>query len=307
MHVIYETVHGSRAYGLATPASDLDKKGVFVASPRELHGFRGGPEQVEPEKERVLYEIRKFFGLAIACNPTVIEILFTEPEDRLVVTEEGERLLANRERFLSKRARDSFGRYATAQLKRIETHRRWLLKPPEKKPERADFGLPDGRPLVTKDQRGAAEALLEKGTLAESDIPPNFVDALAREKRFAAAMNEWEQFESWKKNRNPDRAALEAQFGYDAKHASHLIRLLRMAAEILERGRVIVRRPDADELRAIRAGSLTYDQLMEKTAELSARVESLAATSALPERPDDDALDALCAEIVGRVLAKGAA
>ena len=57
------------------------------------------------------------------------------------------------------------------------------------------------------------------------------------EKRFAAAMQEWEQYESWKKNRNPDRAAMEAKFGYDAKHASHLIRLLRMATEILEHGR----------------------------------------------------------------------
>jgi len=29
--LIYETIHGSRAYGLATETSDTDRRGVFVA------------------------------------------------------------------------------------------------------------------------------------------------------------------------------------------------------------------------------------------------------------------------------------
>lgn len=306
MTVVFETVHGSRAYGLATPASDLDRKGVFVPTASVLHGFLGGPEQVEPEKERVLYDVRKFFTLALACNPTVVELLFTEPEDHLVVTEEGRLLLENREAFLSRRARDSFGRYAVSQLKRIETHRRWLLQPPEKKPERADFGLPEGRALVPKEQRGAAEAMLEKGTLSESDVPPNFIDALAREKRFAGAMAQWEQYQSWLKNRNPARSELERKFGYDTKHAMHLVRLLRMGAEIVGAGRVIVRRPDADDLRRIRDGALTYDQLMAETTKLADELDALASRSPLPERPDESRLDELCADLVARVLRRTA-
>jgi len=42
-----------------------------------------------------------------------------------------------------------------------------------------------------------------------------------------------------------------------------LVRLLRMCHEILTMGKVIVRRPDAEELLAIRDGVYTYDQLME--------------------------------------------
>ncbi|HUR26759.1 MAG TPA: nucleotidyltransferase domain-containing protein, partial [Planctomycetota bacterium] len=302
MVVVFETVHGSRAYGLASATSDVDKKGVFVPDARVLHGFTPGPEQVEPEKERVLYDVRKFFALAEACNPTVIEILFTDPADHVSVTEEGRLLLEARGMFLSRRARDSFGRYAFSQLKRIRTHRRWLLEPPAKKPERKDFGLPESEPLIPKEQRGAAEAMLEKGTIAALDIPPNFLDALAREKQFAAAFTEWEQYQSWLKNRNPDRAELERKFGYDAKHASHLIRLLRMAAEILERGEVIVKRPDAEELRAVRAGALSYDALVAEAERMEARLDGLAKASALPERPDHDALDALCATIVERTI-----
>lgn len=304
MVVVFETVHGSRAYGLESPTSDVDKKGVFVPDARVLHGFTPGPEQVQPEPERVLYDVRKFFALAEACNPTVVEILFTDPSDHVNVTEEGRLLLKQRDVFLSRRARDSFGRYAFSQLKRIRTHRRWLLEPPAKRPERKDFGLPESEPLIPREQRGAAEAMLEKGTIAASDIPPNFLGALSREKQFASAFTEWEQYQSWLKNRNPARAELERKFGYDAKHASHLIRLLRMAAEILERGHVIVKRPDADELRAVREGSLSYDALVAEAERMESRLDALTKASPLPDRPDHDVLDALCAELVERVLSR---
>ena len=38
--VIYETVHGDRAYGLATPASDVDVNGVIVGPWSWYSGFR---------------------------------------------------------------------------------------------------------------------------------------------------------------------------------------------------------------------------------------------------------------------------
>jgi hypothetical protein len=41
-----------------------------------------------------------------------------------------------------------------------------------------------------------------------------------------------------------------------------LVRLQRMAIEILDHGEVRVRRPDRDELLAIRGGALSYDELL---------------------------------------------
>lgn len=87
--VIYETIYGSRAYGLATETSDTDLRGVFVPPPLAFMGFAAQPDQIEPSAERVLYEIRKFFRLAAACNPTVIEVLFTDPQDHVTVGAEG--------------------------------------------------------------------------------------------------------------------------------------------------------------------------------------------------------------------------
>jgi uncharacterized protein len=297
--LIYETVHGSHAYGLATEASDVDQKGVIVGPLAWYMGFRGGPEQIEESADHVRFEIRKFMRLAAGANPTLIEVLWTDPADHLVVTPAGERLLAARSSFLSRRVKDSFAGYALAQLKRIKTHRRWLLSPPKEEPTRRGFGLPD-EPLLSRDQMGAAEALVERD-VDRTELTPNFLAALAIEKRYRGARKEWEQYRTWLRDRNPARAELEARFGYDTKHAMHLVRLLRMAVEIARTGEVIVKRSDREDLLGIRAGRMSYDELVLHAEELSEEVKSAAETSPLPEAPDEDALDALCVSIVEEV------
>jgi predicted nucleotidyltransferase len=297
LNVIFETVHGSRAYGLATETSDTDLRGVFIPPAQSFTGYLEQPDQIELNPERVLYEIRKLFRLGAACNPTVIEILFTDPADHVRVSAEGERLLARRQEFLSRRAGDSFGKYGLAQLHRIRTHRRWLLSPHERKPERSDFGLPL-RPVLPRDEQGAVDAMLGDGRLSAADLPASFLDVLDRERRYRQALREWQQYQEWLRSRNPRRAELERQHGYDTKHAMHLVRLLRMAKEILARGEVLVRRPDGEELRAIRNGALSYDALVDHAEALAREIQSLAESTALPAAPDEHELNAFCAELV---------
>ena len=299
--LIYETVHGSQAYGLATPASDVDLKGVLVGPAGWYHGYLGGPEQVELSGDHVRYELRKYFRLAAAANPTVLELLWTPQECHVHITPAGERLLAAREQFLSLRVKDSFSGYAMSQLGRIKTHRKWVMNPPQKEPQRADFGLPE-RAQISRDQLGAVEAMLADRRLEPVDLSTNFLDILERERRYRTARKEWDSFLSWQRTRNPRRSELEAKFGYDTKHALHLIRLLRMGLEIVATGRVLVRRDDRDELLGIKAGALSYDELMTRAETLGQQVHAAAATSPLPAAPDDAALDTLCADIVASVL-----
>ncbi len=302
--LIYETVHGSQAYGLARQGSDVDLKGVCVG-PRDWYfGFRGGPEQVELSPDHVIYELRKFMRLAAASNPSLLETLFTRPEHHRHVSPAGERLLAARQQFLSQRAGASFTGYALSQLKRIRSHRRWLLEPPKGAPEREAFGLPEKR-LLPRDQLQAAQALEERGQLSSATPSADFLEAIRRERSYGAALRNWQQYRAWKRNRNPARAALEAQFGYDTKHAQHLVRLLRMGLEILRSGTVHVHRHDREELLAIRAGSWSYDALLAHAEALQAEVPAAVASSPLPESPDVEALDRLCVQIVEEVLRAG--
>ena len=299
--VIYETVHGSNAYGLARAGSDVDVKGVMIGPAAWYFGWTGGPDQVDLSPDHVRYEIRKFFRLAVDANPTVLELMWTRPELHRVVSPAGERLLAAREGFLSRRVAERFGRYALAQLKRIRTHRSWLLSPPSGAPTRAQFGLPE-RTVIPADQLAAAEALLDEGDGEAADVSPNFIELLNREKRYKSAQAQWRQYNDWVRNRNPARSDLEARFGYDTKHGMHLVRLQRMALEILDSGTVNVFRPDHEELLAIRDGAWSFDELEVQTAEMATRIDAAVLVSHLPPHPDEAALDRLCVELVAAHL-----
>jgi hypothetical protein len=243
--------------------------------------------------------------------------------------------------FLSRKAQHTFSGYATAQMKRILTHRRWLLNPPAEAPKRADYGLPQ-QTVIPKDQLAAAESQivkkLENWDVDLDEFDPatrlrlreqlaeilaemgwtedqryraaarslgyseNFLLLLDRERQYRARMTEWQQYQHWKKHRNPKRAELEARYHFDSKHAMHLVRLLRLCREILATGEVHVKRPDAAELLAIREGAWTYEQLMEWTERQHHELAELAKTSPLPKAPDRHALDELCQELVRRAL-----
>lgn len=299
--LIFETLHGSRAYDLAREGSDWDYKGVLIGPKAWYFGFDSAPEQIEHGPDHVHFELRKFCRLAEKGNPTLLETLFTDPADHRVCTRLGERLLAARGQFLSKRVAGSFGGYALSQLKRIKTHRRWLLTPPTAAPTRAAYGLPE-RSVADPEQLGAFEAMEQRGTLEAMDVSANFMELLVRERSYRSARKEWTLYRTWLAQRNPARAALEERFGYDTKHALHLVRLMRMGREILSTGEVIVKRPDRAELLAIRDGAWSYDALIERAEALHAQILVAERASSLPEAPDHAALHSLCIELVEAAL-----
>ncbi len=131
----------------------------------------------------------------------------------------------------------------------------------------------------------------------------NFIDIMQKERMYTNAKREWDQYQNWKKTRNPARASLEEKFGYDTKHAYHLVRLMRMCREILTTGKVIVKRPDREELLAIRNGAWSYDKLLEFAALEEASINELYnTTTLLPKFPDKSKLDKLCIELVEKSL-----
>ena len=70
------------------------------------------------------------------------------------------------------------------------------------------------------------------------------------------------------------RKLLVEQFGYDVKHAAHLIRLLRSACEFLETGEMRVDRSaiDADELKAIKRGEWARERVVREAEALFVRL-----------------------------------
>jgi hypothetical protein len=163
-NTIYLTRHGSWAYGTNIATSDIDIKGMSFGPREHYLGFQYTFEQAEQKEptDLVIYELTKILKLAANCNPNCIEILFTEPEDHLIVTPAGQRILGIRDSFLSKRAYYTFVNYAADQMKQIKTHRKWLFDPPACPPLRSAFGLPPEGTLVPKDQLDAVFAAVRK-------------------------------------------------------------------------------------------------------------------------------------------------
>lgn len=269
---IFSCRAGSHAYGLATENSDEDTRGVFVGKPSNLCGLFP-LEHVEYDGDYMVYELRKFVSLAKDCNPNIIELLYIHPDDVLFSTPFWERLRESRDLFLTRRAKHTFSGYAVAQLKKIRSHKAWVMNPqPVEPPSPAKY-------VKTKYIEG----------LGQTEV----FDQLA----FDTALKQWKQYHEWKENRNSKRAAMEEQSGYDLKHAMHLIRLLLMAREILQGQGVMVKRPDRDYLLSIRNGAFEYDEIVARSDELVAQLETLYEASPLPHAPDVEKIDALLVSI----------
>jgi uncharacterized protein len=142
--------------------------------------------------------------------------------------------------------------------------------------------------------------------LGPSYIRNEYLDMATKELAYYNASHEWDQYVSWLKSRNKARAELEVKFGYDTKHAAHLVRLIRMCKEILQIGTINVDRTniDADELKAIRAGAWTFDQLEEYADQMDREAGMLYNTCTLQRSPDmvkiKDLLESICESYLQR-------
>jgi predicted nucleotidyltransferase len=218
--IVYNAVHGSRAYGTNIPGSDRDEKGIAILTdPAYYFGFSKFEQKDsgwEDENDRVIYDIRKFFRLALSCNPNIIETLYCRQEDVLEITLAGLDIRTFRDSFLSAKAAKTFGGYAVSQLKRL----------------------------------------------------------MNREKHVGG----------------DDKKI--------AKHAMHLVRLLRMGIEICRDGEVNVWREDAADLLKIRQGLIPISQVILDANDLLKALNDAEETTCLPELPDYDGAQRLMMKLI---------
>jgi predicted nucleotidyltransferase len=118
-HTVYAAVVGSRAYGLAGPASDTDRRGVFqVPTPLFWHLDKPPTHLDGPLPEQFSWELERCCVLALQGNPTVLECLWSPLVETIMPV--GEALVASRHAFLSTRVAKTYGDYAAAQLAKLQ-------------------------------------------------------------------------------------------------------------------------------------------------------------------------------------------
>ncbi|MFF1543275.1 DNA polymerase beta superfamily protein [Streptomyces sp. NPDC058291] len=120
-NILLSGIVGSTAYGLAHEGSDVDRLGLFATPTEELHGLhRPSESHVSTAPDRTLHEAGKWCRLALAGNPTVMELVWLPDELYEVRTPLGDELVGLRQTLLgARRVRNAYLGYATQQFRKL--------------------------------------------------------------------------------------------------------------------------------------------------------------------------------------------
>ncbi len=303
--IVVEAVVGSRAWGLAHAGSDEDRRGVFALPFAWTSGIVAPPEDlVSADGSSTYWSVGKCVLQALRADPNTLETLFVESvtaRDPI-----GQMVIDARDAFVSKEIYGTFGRYAMAQLRRLEqsarlhAHRRdvirWLAAEPTLSMDAAADRLADRSPQVWPTRREAVlqckqwlkqlyRSLHDRGLLGACD---------------------WASLGAYATSGPGDD--LEASRELSPKNAYNLLRLIDAATRWLAEGRprLRVEGPLRERLLAIKGGDVSLAEVVGEAEAMLPALEAARDASPLPERPDvaraDRLMRAVSEEVARRHL-----
>lgn len=326
--ILFEVISGSKSFGLNTPTSDTDIKGVYYMPKEKFFGLDYIPQISNETNDEVYYEIGRFVELLLKNNPNILEIM-ASPEDCILYKHPVMEHLQLKD-FLSKLCKDSFAGYAVTQIKKARGLNKKIVNPmPKEKKSLLDFcyvlkgyetiaansflaennlnqeqcglvNLPNSRGMFAlfydHDKSLGYKGIIQKESSNEvslSSIPKNekLIGYLScNQDGYSKYCKEYTEYWNWIDKRNEDRYETNQKHGknYDSKNMMHTIRLLQTAEQILSTGKLNIRVPNREELLDIKAGNKEYDDLLEMADNLIASIENHYQTSTLPEKPDEE-------------------
>jgi predicted nucleotidyltransferase len=283
-HLIVLGLMGSHSHGTYLPpeepdaVDDIDLMG-FVVPPLEYH--LGLPRWEhwrlqEDELDVVLYSLDKAMRLLLKSNPNIVGLLWLREDEYVHRHPLFDELRGRRDIFSSQAAADAFAGYAFDQLKRMEAF---------------DLGRMAEYEALTQRIRahGPLTEVLEADGAKLRHISDHWHVEFETLKRFRTLHHS--HFSGYMGEK---RKAMVRKYQYDVKNAAHLVRLLRMGAEFLETGRLrVFREHDADELKQIKRGGWSLEQVKAEAERLFASVVEARQRSPLAPQPDERAANEL--------------
>lgn len=326
--LLFECISGSKAYGLNTPQSDTDIKGVFYLPKEQFYGLNYTVQINNETNDEVYYELGRFVELLLKNNPNILELLATPDDCVLYKHPLMEQLTI--EMFLSKLCKETFAGYALTQIKKARGYKKKVVNPvaPERKGVLDFCYVMKGHESVLlnnwlaqrgyKQQYCALSAIAhtkgmyalyydEQDTLGYHGISssddanelslssiPKGQEQIAylyfNVEAYSAYCREYREYWEWVAKRNETRYLGNQAHGkdYDAKNMMHTIRLLQVAEEIGREGKLEVKRPNRAELLDIKNGKYEYDELVEMAEDLMAKIKYTYNNSGIRESPDNE-------------------
>lgn len=312
-HVILLGLAGSYSYGTNQENSDLDLRGIALNSKSDLIGMTQFEQYVDEKTDTTIYAFRKIVHLLLNCNPNTIELLGLRPEHYLYRNKIGQELLDHKKLFLSKRAIQSFGGYADAQLRRLENALARDSYPQQEKEQHifrsVRNAMYDFRSRYKKFENGSLKIYIDQSENPEFNTEI-FIDSYLTHYPLRDYKNIWNEMNNivknydklGKRNRKKDDNHLN-------KHAMHLIRLFMMAIDILENGDIYTYREKEHELlMRIRRGEYQKEdktfrkEFYEMLEDYEERLEKAAKDTQLPDEPDMDQVQEFVMQVHEKVI-----
>lgn len=335
--LLFECISGSKAYGLDTPQSDTDLKGVFYLPKEQFYGLEYIPQVNNETNDEVYYELGRFVELLYKNNPNILELLASPSECILYRHPLMDKL--NIDMFLSKVCKDTFAGYALTQISKARGYKKKVVNPIEKERKTIlDFCyiMDNYQSIPIKDWLNKNEHIQERCGLSSishakgmyalfydaenklgyhgiaakatanevslSSIPKGqqaLVYLFWNMEAYSLYCKEYKEYWDWVEKRNDSRYQTNLNHGknYDSKNMMHTIRLLQVAEEILRDGTLNVKRSNRKQLLDIKNGNMNYDDLLMMANELMASIKSYCSTSPLPNVPDKDSAEKVLVEI----------
>ncbi|MFT3703494.1 MAG: nucleotidyltransferase domain-containing protein [Agriterribacter sp.] len=333
--LIFETIIGSKAYGLDTVTSDTDIRGVFVLPKEKFYSLEYVPQVANATNDIVYYELRRFIELLSKNNPNIMELL-NVPE-KCILQKHAIMHHIRSEMFLSKLCEQTFANYAYTQIKKAYGLEKKIMTPVEEERKSVlDFCyvhaakeaiplqkfLADNR-YVQEDMGLTVIAHLrdcynlyhstvhsytgivkkeESNDVCLSNIPKgeNPVALLYFNKDgYSVYCKRYKEYWDWVEKRNEARHNTTMAHGknYDSKNMMHVFRLLLMAKEIATESKINVWRNDRGFLLDIKQGKFEYDDLVRQAEKLREELKDLYANSILLDEPDIEKVNTLLIEM----------
>ncbi|MBD5496062.1 MAG: nucleotidyltransferase [Lachnospiraceae bacterium] len=312
-HVILLGLAGSYSYGTNVEGSDIDIRGITLNQKSDLIGLTQFEQYVDENTDTVIYAFNKIITLLLSCNPNTIELLGLNPEHYLYLNDIGKMLLNNRKLFLSKRAINSFGGYADAQLRRLQNALARDTFPQSEKEQHifnsVKNAMHDFNNHYKNFENGNLEIFIDKAVNPELETEI-FVNASLTHyplrdyscmwNTMANVVRDYEKI--GKRNKKKDDLHLN-------KHAMHLIRLFMMALDILEKGEInTYREKEHDLLMDIRIGKYQkedgtfHESFYDMLSDFEKKLHYAAENTDLPDEPDMSKVQELVMTINERVV-----
>lgn len=306
-NILILTTAGSIAYGTNVDTSDIDVRGVTIETKQDIMGLSIFEQFEDRTTDTVIYGLKKFVTLCLNSNPNILEILGTRPEHLLVITKEGQLLRDNVDLFLSKKAIQSFGNYATAQLRRLQNALARDNYPQAEKEQHILNSISGQMDHLKRTYKSFTDSeislYIDKSDKEEMDTEI-FIDISLKHyplrdlKNIYSDMNNIVKDYSKLNHRNSKKDELHLN-----KHAMHLIRLLVTGTEILEgKGVNTYREKEREFFLDIRKGKYSYNDVFQMVDEYERRFKSAAENTSLPDEPDYKRVEELMIEIYGKIL-----